>query len=57
MAKLGREEKPFESSAAVHYRFLGRHDLANKMSMDARYAYLRWGATAKVAEMDRGEEG
>jgi signal transduction histidine kinase len=35
------------------YRALGRIKLADTYLAEARYGYVRWGATAKVAELDR----
>ncbi|MEY3013085.1 MAG: hypothetical protein RIT45_1820 [Pseudomonadota bacterium] len=38
--------------AAAHHRALGHGRMGRGLVQDARYAYLRWGATALVARLD-----
>ncbi len=53
--KLGwvHEEALACEGAAPHLLSLGRLEVARSYMMDAKYAYLRWGAMAKVAQLNR----
>ena len=46
-----------EELAAKFYLAIGRKKIARVYLADARYAYLRWGATAKVAALDAQHAG
>jgi PAS domain S-box-containing protein len=53
--KIGwaHEEALACEGAAPHLLTLGRVEVARSYMMDAKYAYLRWGAIAKVAQLSR----
>lgn len=47
-----QEEALANELAAKFYLSTGKEKIAQTYMMDARYAYLRWGATAKVKDLD-----
>ncbi|MBI5568845.1 MAG: AAA family ATPase [Desulfomonile tiedjei] len=48
-----REEALANELAGKYYLELGRASVARSYIQEARYCYLRWGAIAKVADVDR----
>ncbi|HZI13099.1 MAG TPA: AAA family ATPase [Myxococcus sp.] len=52
-----QEEALAAERAGAFYQGIGRDKLAAVYLADARYAYLRWGANAKVAQLDARHPG